>query len=140
MKKEYYEYQMMVTFGDTNAMQNLYFAEYFKIQGTVRERWVYDCIPGALDNIQNGMILSTKSAHCDFMKNFYPFETLLCRMHTEELRKVRVKLVFEFFNKATMDLHAIGWQTIVFKDQNRKTIKMPQNFWDAGKRFLWEPE
>ena len=34
-----YDYEYTVTMGDTNAMGNLYFLTYFKLQGYVREIW-----------------------------------------------------------------------------------------------------
>lgn len=133
-----YNYEKLVTIGDTNAMQNVYFAEYFKLQGIVREMWVNDCIPSAIAYFAQGFILSTKSAHCEYRKPFFLFDKMLCRMHIEELGLVRAKLVFDFYNKDTMQLNAFGWQLVVFKDANRKTCRMPDEFKKAAEEILWK--
>ena len=135
-----YDYEKLMTIGDTNAMQNVYFAEYFKVQGTVRESWVYNAVPNALQVFKDGLILSTKSAHCEYRKPFFVYDIMLCRMHIEEIHRVSAKLVFEFYNKKTMALCAFGWQLVVFKDANRKTCRIPDDFVKAAKAIEWTPE
>jgi acyl-CoA thioesterase FadM len=132
-----YNYETLVTIGATNAMQNVYFAEYFKLQGTVREMWVNGSVSNALQYFKGGLILSTKSAHCEYRKPFFVFDTILCCMHIEDLSRVSARLVFDFYNKKTMSLHAFGWQQVVFKDGNRKTCRMPDEFQAAARAILW---
>ena len=67
-----FEYRTTVTIGDTNLFQNMYFANYFKVQGRVRELWVHECVPNAVKHLSEGLILITKSAHCDYKKDFLP--------------------------------------------------------------------
>jgi acyl-CoA thioesterase FadM len=133
-----YDFEKLITLGDSNAMQNCYFAEYFKIQGVVREQWVCEKVEGAMEHFSKGLILSTTAAHCDYHKPLFVFDLMLCRMHVEELKPVRAKLVFEFFNKKTMELSATGWQIVVFQDATRKTRRMPPEFDNAVKAILWD--
>jgi len=132
-----YDYRKIITLGDTNALGNVYFAEYFVMQGATREQWVRECVPDGLDHLRRGLVLSTKSAHCEYRKPFYPFDITLCRMHFENLRRVSVKLVFEVFEESSAVLHAHGWQVVVFKDAHRKTCEMPTSFRDAARELLW---
>jgi len=132
-----YDYTKLVTIGDSNAMQNVYFVYYFTLQGAVREMWVKECVPNALQHFRSGLLLSTKSAHCEYRKPFYLFDTILCRMHVEELCRVSVKLMFEFYCLETMALHAFGWQQVVFKNALRKTCRMPEDFSKAARAVLW---
>lgn len=136
--KPYYAIRKWVTFGDTNAMQNLYFATYFQLQGQVREEWLATCVPQVQESLQQGIVLSTKTAHMDYIKPFFTLEELECRMHFEALGLVRVKLVFEFYRPGKEQLHAKGWQLVVFKDANRRTCAIPENFLAAIKQYLWE--
>ena len=137
---ETYDFRKVISMGDTNAMGNVYFAEYFKIQGVVRELWVKECVPNGLQHFAGGLILSTKSAHCEYRKPFFLFDTVLCRMHVEELRRVSAKLVFEYYNADTMNLQAFGWQVVVFKDANRKTCRAPDDFVRAAQKIVWKEE
>lgn len=132
-----YDYRQTVTIGGTNAMRNVYFSEYFQIQGVVRELWIKECVPNGPRHLANGLILSTKSAHCEYRAPFYLFDSILCRMHIEDLQRVSAKLVFEFYNEHTMALHAFGWQLVVFKDANRKTCRAPDDFVQAARGILW---
>jgi len=132
-----FDYRTVVTLGKTNATTNVYFVEYFALQGVVRELWVKECVPNALNHFANGLILSTKNAHCDFKKPFFMFDTILCRMHIEDLQRVSAKLVFDFYKAEDMQLHATGSQVIVFKDKNRKTCRMPEEFKIAAQAILW---
>lgn len=134
-----FDHLKIVTIGDSNAMQNVYFADYFALQGTVRELWVKNCVPNGIQHFRNGLLLSTKSAHCEYRKPFYVFDAILCRMHIEELGRVSAKLVFDFYNPDNMALHAFGWQQVVFKDSQRKTCRMPDDFSIAAKSILWTP-
>ena len=127
MQTTTYDYRKLVTIGDTNAMGNVYFAEYFMLQGVVRETWVRDAVANGLRHLADGLVLSTRSAHCEYRKSFYVFDTIVCRMHVEELARVSAKLVFEFYKEGAANLHAFGWQHIVFKDRasNRKVPSAP---------------
>jgi acyl-CoA thioesterase FadM len=127
---------MVATLGKTNATANVYFVEYFSLQGMVRELWVKQCVPNAMRHFASGLTLSTKAAHCEFRKPFFLFDTMLCRMHIEKLQRVSARLVFNYYNEKDMQLCAFGWQTIVFKDQHRKTCRMPDDFRVAAQAIL----
>jgi len=134
----FFDFEKVVTIGDTNAMQNLYFSEYFKIQGTVRELWVKDHVPNYQKYFKEGLLLSTKYAHCDYIKPFFLYDILICRMYIIKIGLVRAKIGFDFINKATNELSATGYQLIVFKDHNRKTCAMPDGFKEALLPFVRE--
>jgi len=135
-EKNTYDYRHRVTLRETNAFGNVYFSVYFEVQGATRELWVRDCVLKNDSRLDGSLVLSTKSAHCDYKAPFYLFDTILCRMHIEELRRVSAKLVFEYYCEETMQLHARGWQVVVFKDSNRKTCRAPTEFMDAALSVL----
>lgn len=132
-----YDYRKVATVGDTNAMGNVYFVEYFALQGTVRELWVRDCVANGPEHLLQGLVLSTKTAHCEYRKPFYLFETIVCRMHFEEVRQVSMRLAFEFFADDLPERRAFGWQVVVFKDKERRTCRAPDDFVVAAKSLLW---
>lgn len=134
----YYEYVIPVTIGKTNATQNVYFSEYFALQGLVRELWMKDCVRNAMNFFSEGFLISTKSAHCDYKIPFFVFDTISCRMHIESLKRVSAKLVFEFINQKSKKVCATGWQIVVFKNFSRKTCRIPEDFLEAASQILWE--
>jgi len=133
-----YDYRKVLTAGQTNAMATLGFAEHFRVQATVRALWVSDCVSGGGQCLAEGLDISTKVAHCEFRKPYFALETLLCRMHIEDLQRVSARLIFEYYDEGGNNLHAIGWQQVVFKDAARKTCRMPLEFAIAARAILWE--
>jgi enediyne core biosynthesis thioesterase len=131
-----FTYCHTITMGETNPMANVYFAEYFKLQGIVREHWLIEEVENALEHIKNGLILSTISAHCDYIKPFFLYDTIICILSVEDIKKVSVKLVFDFYSKNTNSLHATGYQKIVFQDAHRKICPIPLPFKTALQRFV----
>lgn len=135
--KPTFDQRMEVTFGQSNATGNVYFLEYLRLQGIARELWVKHCVANAKTHLASGLLLSTKSVHCDFKKPFFTFDTILVRMHVEELQRVSALLVFEYLDADTGALHATGWQIIVFKNASRRTCRMPEDFREAALKITW---
>lgn len=129
-------YEHTVTMGDTNAMGNFYFENYFKLQGTVRETWLKIHAVDFLNEYKDNSIFSTKSAQCDFSIPFFLYDDIIVSLRFSELRRTSIKLNFEFFLKGQNEIRAQGWQTIVFKNNDRKTSRMPVVFADACRRFM----
>ena len=135
---ETFDHTLIATIGDTNAMGNVYFAKYFSIQGTVRELWVNERVPDAGKVLSTGILMSTKSAHCEYKIPFFTFDTIVCKMHFEDLQRVSVVAVFDFFKEGDDQKYAYGFQKIVFKDENRKTCRMPESFRMAAEEICWQ--
>jgi len=131
-----YEYKTTVTIGDTNAMQNMYFLNFFKLQGIVRELWVKDCVNGGLEDLSNGLLLITKDAKCDFIKDFFLYDEITVKYYFSKIGRTNASLVFEYYNTRNKELHAQGNQTIVFADHTHKVIKMPENWREAVEKYL----
>jgi len=131
-----YDYESTVTMGDTNAMGNLYFLNYFKLQGHVRELWLKHNVENYTKHIEQDLLLSTKSAHCDYKIPFFLYDELVIKLYFSELQRVSVKLNFDFYHKEKTPVCAWGWQLVVFKDKNRKTCRMPSDFTEAFSKYL----
>ena len=132
-----YDYECAVTIGDTNAMGNVYFANYFKLQGIVRELWMRDSVPN-LDTHLKTLYLSTKSAHCDYKSPFFLYDQLLIKLYFTNLKHVSVQFNFDFYHKkdGALTLHAKGDQVIVFQDLNKKPCRIPQDYIEAFRKLL----
>ena len=126
-----FEYKTTVTIGDTHALQNMYFLNFFKLQGIVRELWVKKHVKNGLKDLANGMVLITKDSRCNFIKDFFLFEDIVVKMNFTKIGKTYVRANFEYYHSKTKELHARGSQTIVTADHQHKAIKLPDN-WKAA--------
>ena len=133
--KSSYEYRSLVTIGDMNIMGNMYFTNHFKIQGITRERWMNECVKNADKHLSNGLLLITKSAHCDYIKDYYLNDEVVCQMSVGRIRRTCFELYFNFLHGETADIHARGRQEIVFSDSNHNICKIPDNFLLAAKSY-----
>lgn len=129
--RKIYEYKSVVTIGDTNCTQNMYFLNFFKLQGIVRELWVKDCVENSLVDLSNGLVLITRYASCKFLKDFYLYNNVIVRLQFTKLENTNAELRFRFINADTSELHAEGFQTIVVADNTHKPKRIPENWRNA---------
>ncbi len=130
-----YEYRTTVTIGDTNLLQHMYFVQFFTLQGITRDLWVKEVVQGGLESIQQGLVLITRSAQCEYKKDFFLYDRVLIQMQIRNIRGASVELVFKFYNEDTMELHAEGTNEIVFANSNHRICRIPPNFRNAGLEY-----
>lgn len=130
-----YVYRSTVTIGDTNLLQNMYFANHFKLTGAARELWVREHVPGALEAMRQGLVLITREAGCLYHKDFYLYDPIRMELWFENARHASIDIRFAFYHDATNELHAEAKQTIVFADPDHKVCRMPEPFRSASAPF-----
>jgi enediyne core biosynthesis thioesterase len=130
-----YEYRTTVTIGDTNLLQHMYFVQFFTLQGITRDLWVKEVVKGGLDSIREGLVLITRSAQCEYKKDFFLYDKVLIQMQIRNIRGASVELFFKFYNEDTMELHAEGTNEIVFANSNHRVCRIPENFRTAGMEY-----
>lgn len=135
---EIFEYKSTVTVGDTNLLQNVYFSNYFKLQGIAREIWFHESIDDGFSSFSNGLLVVTRSAECSYYKDFFLTDKILVKLQVLEIGKASVDLLFSFYCEKTMELHAVGKQKLVFVDNNHKICRMPREFKMKASKFLIE--
>lgn len=131
-----YRYESVVTIGDTNVMQNMYFLNFFKLAAVARELWVKDCVPDAGRDLQEGLVLITRDAGCSFRRDFMLWDPIVVELQFVELRQTNVRPRFRFRHGDTGKLHAEGFNTIVFADARHRVTRIPDNWRCAIERFV----
>lgn len=131
-----FEYRSTVTVGDTNVLGNMYFANYFKLQGAAREMWFHERIDPGFSCFADGLIVVTSSADCDYFKDFYLTNRILIQLQVESIGKASVELLFSFFSEDTLELHAVGRQKLVFADQSHRICRIPAPFKAEAEKYL----
>lgn len=136
----YFEFVTTATIEDTDFTQSVYFAHFFRIQGQTRELWVHQAVRNSQQLLRDGLLLTTRSASCDFRRHFRLFDTIACRMQIRQLRKASAELVFRFHHAVSGELHAEGAQRVAFADPTGRVCKMPEEFREAALHYLEAPE
>ncbi|GEM_PF-594818 len=131
-----YEYRAIIGVGDTNLFQHADFSVYFNLQSIVRGLWVKDAVQNGMESLMNDYFLITKSAQCEFIKDFRLFDEVLVTMQVKNIKHVSADIIFYYYNANTMELHAKGYQKIVFADRLcNKLCTIPANFKAAGLQY-----
>jgi acyl-CoA thioesterase FadM len=135
-----FDYATTITIGDTDLMQAVYFAHFFKLQGVVRELWVLNAVDNSRQLLRDGVVLITRSAASDYHRNLHLFDPVVCRMQIRSLKAASAELVFRFHHGLTGELHAEGLQRVAFMDRSGRVRRMPEEFRTAALRYLEVPE
>ncbi|MBA8884486.1 acyl-CoA thioesterase [Dokdonella fugitiva] len=130
-----YVYRTTVTIGDTNLLQNMYFANHFKLTGVARELWVRDHVPEALEAMRQGLILITREATCLYHRDFYLYDPVRVELWVENMRQASADMRFALYHDVTNELHAEAKQTIVFAGPDHKICHIPESFRLASAQF-----
>lgn len=133
-----FDYTTTATIGDTDVMQGVYFAHFFKIQGTVRELWVRQAVRDSEQLLRDGLLILTRHASCDYHRHFRLFDPIACRMQIRNLRPASAELVFRFHHGVTGALHAEGLQQVAFAEASGRICRMPDEFREAALLYAEE--
>ncbi|MCB2219790.1 MAG: acyl-CoA thioesterase [Bacteroidetes bacterium] len=136
--KKYLDYEHLVTFSDTNSYGNVYFSKYIDLQGTVREKFLYDNLPGIVEELNSGNFFVTEFAHIDYKNEAILFDTIVVRMTIIDLSRTRIEFQFDYFNKKTNVLLAQGKQAVVWVNAQHRPALMPDELYDKVVGYFGE--
>lgn len=120
-----FEQRFTVTFQDTSAAGNVYFATYFRWQGLCRELLLALLHPRAPEDLQRGSGFATRYAHMDFVNEVLLFQPVLVRMTANKLTRIQVDFGFDFFRDSDDCLIARGSQGVVWTGPDHRPSRMP---------------
>ncbi len=126
-----YEYSFETCLKHSNATQNIYFSNYVEWQGTVRERWFFDCIDPNMLSAEG--VFVTKEAHQFYLKEGFPFSTIVCRLNSFRLQRCGFRLLFRFYCDDI--LISYGYQHVVFMGLNKRIVRLPSEVKEKVEAF-----
>jgi enediyne biosynthesis thioesterase len=136
-----YEHHHVVTYEETNAVGNVYFATYFKWQGMVRELFLAEHAPSVLADLATNHALVTTDANCSYLSELWPFDRLIIRLHASTPVHNRLGLRYEYWRSAPdrpPELVARGAQTVAWYERvpggAPRPIPVPQELTDTIER------
>lgn len=115
----------MVCFGDTNLEGNVYFVNFFKWQGEVRELFLKEICPNFVDKFNKGLRLYTANASVEYLDEARIYDEIEISLQLFSPKMASVKEYFEFRNVKTNKLIATGEQKIVFANADKKVVRIP---------------
>jgi enediyne biosynthesis thioesterase len=123
-----YEYRHTVGFEETNLVGNVYYVNHLRWQGRCREMFLRDHAPEILDDLKQGLALTTIRCSCDYFIELEAFDQILIRMRLGEVVQNRLTLRFEYFRLTGRgeELIARGEQQVAcMRRQGHETVPTP---------------
>ena len=93
----FYEYKQVVGFEETNLTGNVYFTNYFHLQGRAREHFLREYVPEILQQLEEGLALITLHCSCSFLDEVKAFDEVTVQMFLEEIQQNRITMRFEYW-------------------------------------------
>lgn len=122
----YYQYNIRVTFSDTNAEGNVGHEIFALLMGKTRELFAFDCIPCFSEEIGREYLLKTLKAEFQFKKDFHFGDEIKIKMRVILVKNASFIIKAEFIDSVTGVIHAIGWHTIAYADIKGQPKRMPE--------------
>lgn len=109
-----FEYPLTVSFEETNVVGNVYFANFVRWQGKVREQFLAEKAPGVMREMQSGLELVTLSVECRYLSQLFALDRVLIRMSLDSLTENSARMAFEYYrlSAGAEELVASGAQEI----------------------------
>lgn len=121
--------EIFINLGETNATGNVYFANYIKYQGLLREQCIVKHVPDINEiMIQTGVRLVTVDVYQKFKMNAYFGDTIIGELTVDQIQGCKAKVKFRYRNKKSGVLIGEGYQHFCCVDKNGKVLKMPKLF------------
>lgn len=132
MPNKVFTYKHLVYFNETNSMRGVvYFSNYVKWQGMVREEFLLKTVPQwalMMQEVINGNLnMITVEEHSHFIQHAFFGDQITIKIHATELRKLSFKIMFEMTKSDSEDVIYNGWQKLAFDDCKGNFIPIPES-------------
>ena len=143
---DWFQVQLIPTYDDTNAVGNVYFANYVRWVGKARELFFNECMPG-FDLSTTTYYVLTRSFHHEFRREAKEFEDVLVRIKIAGNNRKFVTLRHEIVSPLRGILGR-GEQSIMFLDtKNLQPLDIPRAiiegflpYWPRNSSFVVSQE
>ena len=134
-----YRMEHLVTFGDTNVVGNVYFANYFLWQGECRERLLAEQYPQFVKDLQAGNGMITEFANMKYYVEATIFEVVVIAMSITEVSRTRFVFHFDFIRKSDEIKLCEGDQAVVWVNAAQRPSFMPDALYEAITKYFGIP-
>jgi|SRR5690606_10438487 len=139
----YFKFDHIVSFEETNIVGNVYYANYVRWQGKCREMFLKEYSPDVLKQLSKGLYLVTTKVFCEYLSELFAFDRVQIRMFSGGTSHNKVKMNFEYWkvdeNSNLLELVCRGEQEIAcLQKQANDTLEpiaVPDTLYKALKKF-----
>lgn len=129
----HYDFNHLVTIGDTNLLGGVYYTRVLEWMGQCRERWFIERVIGAGQLMQDGLVLITRDVACTFIKELHLGDPVVVRLRIPHLGHCELHCTMDVLHGITGERHATGTQTILCADASHKFRRWPEAFAAAAR-------
>jgi acyl-CoA thioesterase FadM len=129
----YFTYEHLILFNETNALGGVaYFSNYVKWQGMARE-YILCSHPQFKKLLSSGIEIVTNRCSVEFRDSLYFGDIVLIKIFIKQIMPASLTLLFEYLNKKTGQIVAIGEQKIAFiNSESKQLCRMPKEILDLA--------
>jgi acyl-CoA thioesterase FadM len=129
MKKFNFEHK--IYFEETNAVGGVvYFSNYVKWQGMVREEYFLSTVPEwkhIMQSVSEGKLnMLTVEEHSHFIRHAYFGDMMLIDLQTSNLKTYSFDMIIRMYRNSYSELAYYGWQRLAFDDFKGSFIPIPK--------------
>ena len=121
-----------VSYGETDCMGVLYYAEYLHIFERARSAYIRERGMSYADVEKKGVILPVREAECRYRSPARYDELVLVRTGVSEWGRASLRFVYEMWNEDKTRLLATGMTQHALVDATGRPIRMPDWFRRLG--------
>ena len=121
-----------VSYGETDCMGVLYYAEYLHIFERARSAYIRERGMSYADVERKGIILPVREAQCRYRSPARYDELVLVRAGVSEWGRASLRFVYEMWNEDKTRLLATGMTQHALVDAGGRPIRMPEWFRRLG--------
>lgn len=119
----YFESTYRVSYGDTDQMGVVYYANYLEYFERSRTEMFREAGLAYRKMEEMGLILPVREAHCDYLASAKYDDLLTFRSFVEDAKGVKIRIVTEIYCEGK--LLAKGYVVLICINRDRKVIKIP---------------
>jgi len=136
MANKIFTYKHTVYFHETNSMGGVvYFSNYVKWQGMVREAFLLQAVPECKDIMQaviaGKVNMITVEEHSRFIQHAFFGDEITIEIYATEIRKLSFNIIFQMKRGASTTVIYTGWQKLAFDDFKGNFIPIPDGLLKA---------
>jgi YbgC/YbaW family acyl-CoA thioester hydrolase len=130
MSGKEFVFEHRVYLNETNAFGGVvYFANYVKLQGVVREEFFMKTFPMwelIMKEVEEGKVhMITVEEHSKFIRHAFFGDNIIIKLQTANVKRCSFDLRFKMYRNSDQEFIYEGWQTLTFMDYSGDFITIP---------------
>lgn len=119
-------YNHFVSYGETDTMGVLYYAEYLHIFERARSLYIRERGMSYAEVEKRGIILPVREAQCRYRASVHFDDEIYVHTGIQQWKRVSMKFVYEVWNKEKTILHATGMTEHAAVNHDGKPVRIPE--------------